>query len=141
MVFILLESRYNREKAIVELIFYNEETQQLMVYEDKTQYKPYFYSNVSREKLYLLLRHQQESDESTDIINALPLEQITKYNPLKHQSELILKIYGSTPDDIYSRYGSDKGLQLANKLIIKDSSREETTLNYAFEYNIPVEQS
>lgn len=62
---------------------------------------------------------------------SLPIEPITKFNPITHRNEVFTKIYGKTPLDISNQY-DNAGVNICKYLTIED----EKKISYAWENTI-----
>jgi len=142
MSFILLGIKYDKEENHIKLIFYDEETKQLKIYNDPFNFKHYFLTNLDQDQFYNIQRiklEQDGNDTSELVFQSLATEKITKFNPINNMNEEFLKVYGNTPLDIYDPYHSGKGLDVSSRLIFEQEN--EKKINYAFEREITYESN
>ena len=61
---LLVSAAYNKEKNLAVLKFYNPETQELKIWYDETDHKPYCYSKLTKDELDLADINRDEIEKN-----------------------------------------------------------------------------
>ncbi|MHA2502181.1 MAG: DNA-directed DNA polymerase I [Candidatus Kariarchaeaceae archaeon] len=87
---ILLDSKYNGQLNVAQLVFYHPQSQSLYRWNDNTGHLPYLITMMSEEGVNSISPVVNSS-------NFVRMEKITKFYPLEQQEMELLRVYGNNP--------------------------------------------